>query len=435
VLTPLHDDRRYICPGEPGEISRSVHLARVAASYARCRTCPHSQESGALKPTISVDVDNASSFPGDTGNLLRTSQGFRGISINQLGRYEAIHWAAGLACLLWDEVVSCPLGTDNRRFPTIVIGYDGRPSAPEVMTGFALGFERSSCRVIDIGLTTEPCLRFAVRQFDADAGVMITGSGCDPAWIGFDVCRKYGLPPEAEFLDRWETIQRQPLSRPSRSPGSVSAVSPVEAYEAGLSNWFHALRPLHVVCGAASAAVLSRLEGVFSRLSGRLQPVLLPTRRRNLADPQDADALRIGAAVRDRTAHLGIVMDDDASACAFVDERGGWVDAIALNTKLIEMQVAEQVGGNVLLAAEVWDDLATPVTSCGGQPVLVESGDRAARLMIEPGLLAIAGDHRLWVGAEYPVCDAIITLALVMQLLSRSDAEFSRVLHVAAVEG
>ncbi len=422
MLTPLHDDRRYVCPGESGEISRSIHLARIAAAYFRCRNCPHGPAEAGIS---AVAIPTSAGLASD--RLLRTEHGFRGVSVNQLGRYEAVRWASSLARLLWDDgLAAC---ADSRRSPAVVIGYDGRPAAPEVMTGFMLGFERTSCRVIDIGLTTEPCLRFAVRRFDADAGVVITGSGCDPAWIGFDLCRKHGLPPEPEFLVRWETLQRQPVSRPSRQPGSVSAISVTEEYEASLSSGFHALRPLQVVCGAASPLALARLENVFARLPGRLKTVKLPTRQRNLSDPEDADVLTLGKAVRDHAAHLGVVIDDDASACTFLDERGELAPPHHLHSRLIELQLAEENDGKILLADDVGDQLAPVVTSHGGQPIHIARADRAARLLFEQGLLATGGDHRLWIGGAAPTCDAIATLGLVMQLLSQSDAEFSQVLR------
>jgi phosphomannomutase len=423
VLTPLHDDRRYVCPGESGEISRSIHLARMAASYFRCRSCPHGPaENGTSAVGVSAPARLASN------GLRRTEQGFRGVSVNQLGRYEAVRWASSLARLLWDNGAS-ESTTTVRRSPVIVIGYDGRPAAPEVMTGFMLGFERTSCRVIDIGLMTEPCLRFAVRRFDADAGVIITGSGCDPAWIGFDLCRKHGLPPEPELLVHWETLRQEPDSRPSRLPGSVSATSVIEEYEASLSSGFHALRPLRVVCGAASPLTLSRLESVFARLPGRLKTAKLPTRRRNLSDPDDADVLALGKAVCEHAAHLGVVIDDDASACAFLDERGELVPLRNLHSRLIELSLAEQNGGKILLTEDVPNDLENAAVARGGQPLRVAHADRAARLLFERGLLALGDDHRLWIGGEAPICDAIATLALVMQLLSRSDAEFSQVLR------
>jgi phosphomannomutase len=438
VLTPLHDHRRYECPGEPGEISRAIHLARLASSYPKCQACPHRRDIGSLFPPQVITRERASSSPPGTGDLIRTDHGFRSLSVNRLGRHEAITWAAALAALLWDDVVRGPLAapTAGERepiayasgsVPVIVIGYDERPAAPDVMLGLVSGLERMSCRVIDIGLTTEPCLRFSVNHLNADAGVMITGAGCDPAWIGFDVFRKHGLPADPAFLDRWRETQRGPVSRPSRTAGSASAYSAGDAYEANLGNRFHALRPLHVVCGATSPNLLARLERLFARLPGRLHPVSLPTRRRDLADPQDTDVRRTGTIVRDREAHLGVVIDDDAAACSFLDERGELVDSLALSAQLIAEALREHGSGAVILGTELWDDLAPLATSRGGRPVLVAAADRAARLMFEQGLLAIGGDQRWWFGETVPVCDAIVSLAAVMQLLSRSDAEFSRV--------
>jgi len=443
VLTPLHDHRRYLCPGDPAPISRSVHLARLAASYPKCRSCAHGSETRPCE--ISVVAGPLIVSP--SAGLQGTDHGFRGRAGEPLDRRLAMHWAGAFASLLWDDSfiweMSAPdtsaavasalaqietLAQSARRSPVVVIGYDERPGSPEVLTGIARGLERMSCQVHDIGLTTEPCLRFGIDAVRADAGLFVTGSGFDPSWVGFDAFRQLGLPPEPAFLERWQARVQTSITRPSRSPGGLCGGSVAERYEAAMSQRFHALRPLTVVCGATSRQLLSRLERVFARLPCRVYLESLPTRRRNLSDAEDVDLLRVGSAVRQHDAHLGIVIAEDSSACGFVDETGRVVDQTNLQARLIQHLLGDDPAGTIVLDTNVWDQLAPVVTSAGGRPVLVASADRAARLLADNALAACGGDHRLWLRGTAPVCDAIVTLAAVLQLLSRSDAEFSRVL-------
>jgi hypothetical protein len=102
VRSPLHDLRRYTCPGEPGDIGRSIHLARLAASYAKCRGCPHRLETGALalSETAAPAVDPSATFRDE--ELVRTANGFRGVYLNQLDRNSAIP-AAALGSLFWND--------------------------------------------------------------------------------------------------------------------------------------------------------------------------------------------------------------------------------------------------------------------------------------------------------------------------------------------
>lgn len=447
MFSPLHDSRSYVCPGEPGAVSRSIHLARLAASYGRCQECPHRQETGVLGARREKSSEKIEHGSCQSTRLLQTAHGFRGIYLNQLDRHAAITWAAALAAVLWEETSVAtlrrtvtetsleesleeplPEPPQRRLGPTIVIGYDERPSSPDILTGVALGLERMSCQVIDIGLRTEPCLSFAVHHLSADAGIYVTGAGSEPAWTGFDVRRKHGLPADSQFLQRWTAASRAPISRPSRSASTLRAFPAAVPYETNLWKHFHALRPLQVVCGTPSPMLIARLERLFARLPGRLIPVALPIRRRKLDDPHDADTFRVAETVREHSAHFGMVIDDDGAACSFIDERGQPTPQIAINTLALDHILRDNPGGLVVISRELEKRLAPKIAARGGKVQLVAEAERAACLMASAGLLAAGSDHRLWFGGDAPACDAIVTLAVIMQALSRSDADCSRVI-------
>ncbi len=432
VLTPLHDNRLYCCPGESVVINRSVHLARLAASFSACHHCPQAADRSALRPLASGVLDRYT-VPEQQG-VVRVASGFRGRVGQGLTRQRAMDWAGALATLLWDERLdfghSLEIGTE-RTPPAVVIGYDERPGSPEMFTGVARGLERMSCRVLDLGVTTEPCLRFAVQMLQAEAGLLVTGSGCDLAWTGFDVMRRLGLPPEPDFLSCWEQLAASLLPRPSRSPGQLVAVNLKSHDDLAMHRRFHALRPLTVVCAASSRHAVSRMERLLATRSGKTIFEFLPIRRRNLADPQDTDVVRIGQAVVQHSAHLGMIVDEDAAACCFVDERGKFIDATTLQLRMIEQLLRDDPHGTIVLATQVWDQLAPAVTSAGGKPLLVAAADRAARMLTDQGLAAFGDDHRVWLADTLPVCDAVATLAAVLQTLSHSDADASAVFRAA----
>ena len=379
--------------------------------------------------------------------LVPVAQGFRGVYLNQLDRQSAAAWSAAFAAELWshiplamlrstvvphpddDEAAAFELVAPSRPAgPTIVVGYDERSTSPDIFTGVVQGLERMSCQIIDIGLRTQPCLSFAVHHLSADAGFYVTGAGCDPAWTGFDIRLKHGLPADPSFFERWSALRRQPISRPSRTGSHLRAFPAAVPYETNLWKYFHALRPLEVVCGSPSPLLIARLERLFARLPGRLIPVSLPIRKRNLDDPQDGDLQCVASAVREHSAHLGIVIDDDAAACAFVDERGQAVGHLGVSLLAMDHLLRDAPGGLVVLS-RAWEKRLGPKSaSRGGAVQVVAEAECAACLLAADGLLAVSEDHRLWFGGDVPTGDAIVTLAHVMQALSRTDAEFSRVI-------
>jgi hypothetical protein len=77
------------------------------------------------------------------------------------------------------------------------------------------------------------------------------------------------------------------------------------------------------------------------------------------------------------------------------------------------------------------EELCSAATACGGRVERVDDEDLAARLLFDNGLIAVASRGRVWFGGDFPACDGLLTLAAVMQALSRSDAEASQVLGMS----
>lgn len=433
--TPQAD---YRCPGESHSISRAVHLARLAAFYPPCRECPHRHDTGQLPREL------VGQFTQTLHRTPRSSwisgEGVRAIYLNELDRSAATKWAAALAQSLWEDVplmgrtdeMAPLLDADSvparRSGPSVVVGYDERPAAPDIFAGVILGLRRMGCQVIDIGLTTRPCFRFAVHHLAAAAGVYITGAGCDPAWIGFDVAGRAGIPFDPNVdLPRLEVAAQQDLMRPTRLAGSVRSFQAATPYRAGLVKHFHALRPLSIACGQPGRLGPRWLEQLFAGLPCRLVPLPLPVRRRTLSDPADADVLRVAERVREQGLHLGIVIDDDGERCAVIDESGGLLSHSRLGSLLATRHFKDQPGGTVAAATQFVAELE-PLSRVSHGKLLAasESATSLARSVEQRQAgLGIGADHRCWFDEGYPASDATLTLAHVLQALSWSDEGLS----------
>ncbi len=91
--------RSYRCPGETHDIPHGVHVARMAAGYARCRECRHGEG------TEFIDAGDGAS--GDAEVPARRSlfqdEGVRGVYLNELTRTTASQIAGAFASCLWEE--------------------------------------------------------------------------------------------------------------------------------------------------------------------------------------------------------------------------------------------------------------------------------------------------------------------------------------------
>ncbi len=202
--TEMANGALYHCPGEAHPISRAVHLSRLASFYPSCRDCPHGDDTGDLAERTRTRlrltrqrVKRPSLF---------NAEGVRGVHRNEITRQDADRLASALAWIAWQDrprhLVS-PMPTSRSlpatpvpvsTGPVVVIGQDTRPAARDLLAGAIAGLVRSGCQVIETGITSDACLRFAVEHLQADAGLRVTGDGHPSTWIGLDGIAAGGRP-------------------------------------------------------------------------------------------------------------------------------------------------------------------------------------------------------------------------------------------------
>ncbi len=435
----------YICPGETHPISRSVHLARMAAFYPNCRDCPFRTETGHL-PQDTIDRLQQTERRAVPAKLFR-EEGVRGVYLNELSRRQAELIAAAYASVLWSRaplvgqmtsVKSHESNNAGHPNPSIVVGYDDRPSAPDIFSGVTQALRRMSCDVIDIGLTTKPALQFAVERWGTVGGVMVTGSGCDPSRIGMDFVGREGMPI-SRARSEWDSITlteielavRDPYHRPTRSAGNQSPANIATDYVAERLNLFPVLAPFKVAVGCSVPLVMRTLESIFADRSYQLVPVSIPRRVRDVHAVSDADVIRVAGAVQESQADLGILIDDDGGRCSIVTERGELLAAWTLLPLLAEILQTELPRRPVVLE---------PRTSTDVEPHLIRQGIswvRAGNTQAEMvqamrehnAVLGGGVNGRIWIGNRSPECDAVAVLARLLTMLSRHQTSLSRLVE------
>ena len=450
-------ETQYVCPGETHAISRAVHLSRLAAFYPKCRECPHRQELGQLPQPQFEDADPTQ--PRISERSLFTLEGVRGVYLNELTRRKAGELSAAFASLLWE---SLPLAGRSdlrdanskrpirRSGPVVVVGFDERSSSPDIVTGVAAALRRMSCQVVDVGQTSMPCFRFAVAHMQAAGGILISGHGCEPSWTGLDFVAKQGRPISVAgrrsedrdehpgsreiCLDDIHERREQGTARPLRQGGSQRVFQASVPYLAGLLKHFHALRPLRVAIGCPVRFVRQTLDALFANLPVTLEWVDLPQRRRELLNGDDPDVRRVREAVVGRSADFGFVIDDDGANIAVLDELGESLTPANLLCLLADAIPATQ-GGKAIVVDNAARELLQPRIAAkdwrcwlGGWT----QSDLWQAMRHDSATCGGGATGRVWLRESVPTCDAILTLAQVLQALSRDDAVLSRVLQCGA---
>jgi len=434
----------YRCPGEAYDIPHGVHLARLAAGYDRCRECRYRHEPSAAESSTSTADDSSldRSVAPPTHAKLFQQNGVRGVYLNEITRYEAGRIAGAFASCLWDELGTAA-GSLEQSNPsairssagipesiegvtllpaarpglTVVLAHDERPAGPDLVMGVGVALRRMGCQVIDVGPVTRPCFWFAVDHLRAAGGIHVTGSGTDPSGIGLDFVSHGGRPcSRGGMLDQIELRWRQGYGRATRRPGTQRLFNPTVPYEAGLLKHFHALRPLRIALGCPSRPLRELLQRLFHQVACRLIPVETPTRARQMFNPRDPDVARVIQAVRDSSADLGILIDDDAQTCTVIDDDASITAPSSLLGLLCEMEREHHAEGDIVDL-----DRGLPAGPAEG-PSLEHQHQLASRVKT----LCIGTRGRYWFRDTQPTCDAVLTLVRLLQRLSRSDVPLSQ---------
>jgi phosphomannomutase len=437
------ETKEYICPGEKHSISRAVHLARLAAAFPACRECPLSDG----VPRVAhrdVPVTVANQLPSPKRDLPKrdfiVAEGLRGIFLNEITRRLTDAVAMRFAESLWERApVRDPNdGIDrgaHQARPTVVVGYDERPSSPTIFAAAVAGLRRMGCHVLDVGLTTKPCFCFAVDHVHASGGLFVTGSGSEPAWTGIDFVYERARPastaelselrPSAEGVCNPTAVW---AARRTRSAGTHRTFQAAALYEATLAKHFADNRLRKIACASSSPLVGRFVERLFKASPCELLYTDFPVKIRNPAHRRDEGILRLSSSVRENEAQMGILIDDDGQRCGFVDERGRHVSSAAIARLIVPLLLAEKPGSTVVLEPAALVELRPLIEAMGARcrPCAGNSAAIAATMHESQAVYAGGDSGRHWFFEDFANCDALLITARVLNALSRTQQPFSQ---------
>ncbi|MEZ6049157.1 MAG: hypothetical protein R3C11_26995 [Planctomycetaceae bacterium] len=421
----------YVCPGETEPISRAVHLSRLAAFYPKCRECPHSCETGSLKVTLTANKPKSIPASPQPTDFFR-EEGVRGTYLNEITRSRAEQLTATFARLLWEEK---PLigrmeaepqkrnqdrGMKSTPVPQVVVGYDQRPASPDLVMGVHSRLRLMGCEVIDIGLTTKPCFLHTVHHLEGASGILVTGANAETSAIGLDFVGAGAVP--WSLPGKLATVQanwQKPASRPKRQSPPQRTFQAFVPYEASLWKHFHALRPLNIAVATPSRLVLRTLERLFDSLPCTLQAVNLSTRSVSTRSSDDLDIKQLRELIAEKNADFGFLIEEDGMRCQLLDELGELIAPEEVTLMLAELLL--DVRRPVLLDS-IGNETLIATLRMLGLNVLTNISTHEAisrQLGTQNGLLAGGSRGYYWYNNLFPTADAILTLAHVLQMLSK----------------
>lgn len=403
----------FQCPGEPGKISRAVHLARLADGYPACRQCQYRDDARGLSERSRQKIpaaQTASSLldyvceDGVVGNL------HEGFDAPLAGRF-----ATGFGLLLRDELEA------TVRNPSVAVASDGRPITQRHFAETVEKLRWAGCDVIELGSVPCPALSWATGELVADGGLYVgnpTGNAHKAGirfvgWDGKPVTDPATLKAICAFI---ETVP----SRPVRISGIASKADAMRPYETRFADSFHGLRPLrfllHTTCRPAGVCLERLLQRTACKMVLRDSEIALP------AEP-----------LPESGGHFAAAVEDDGQRCRLWDERGEPVPFERLFLLLVQIVCGTEPSGQTIV---VQDGLPEPLTvELQRYGLTVRSCDPLSpdihAAMVNTGApLGADQGGRIWYGepSGRVIADALGTLTLLLRKLSDGDHPLSEVL-------
>ncbi|MDC1152933.1 phosphomannomutase/phosphoglucomutase [Nitrospinaceae bacterium] len=326
------------------------------------------------------------------------------------------------------------IGTYIRRGngKNMILGRDVRSSSVEFCNILSKALNSTGCNVIDIGMVPTPVLYFALHHFNADGGVMITGSHNPPEFNGFKISQGfhslYGekvqelkrLIEVNDFEVGAGTTQQQPvLAEYMKKICSILEIPrKIKVVVDGGNGCFGIVGPdLLKKLGQTPIELFSEPDGTFPNHHPD------PTVSEHLTDLIEK--------VRLENAELGIGFDGDADRIGVVDEKGNILWGDQLLTIFARDILSRNPGATIVGEVKCSQNLYKDIKKHGGVPVMSAAGHSLIKnKMRETGAL-LAGEmsgHICFSDNYYGFDDAIFAACRVLQIVAQSNKKVSEML-------
>ena len=321
----------------------------------------------------------------------------------------------------------------NKEQLMVAIARDGRISSPILAQSLATGLCEGGVEVIDVGLVPTPTLYFATHHFDADAGIMLTGSHNPPDYNGLKMVRNH-RPVYGQEIQTLKKALLAGLPPKATKPGKVEQKPILDIYLDRLVADFRPGRKLKVimdcgngVTGVAAPGLMDRLpsidgEVLFAEVDGTF-----PNHHPDPTVPKNLIMLR--KRMEETGAELGIAFDGDGDRIGALDETGRvvWGDRLMIlfGRQILEESPGAMIIGDVKCSQLLFD----AIEEAGGQPLMWKTGHSLVKAKMRETGAPLAGEmsgHLFFADRYYGFDDALYAAVRLIELIAAKPTLLSK---------
>ncbi|MBU0982011.1 phosphomannomutase/phosphoglucomutase [Patescibacteria group bacterium] len=333
------------------------------------------------------------------------------------------------------ELIGKGAGTYLKRHfgARIAVGHDCRLSNPELSDAFIKGLRSTGCNVTLIGMTPTPLMFFTVCRFNFDGGAAITASHNPKEYNGVKLV---GHMAHSIYGDDLQEVLKLIESNDfEEGEGTLEELDVFPAYLEKILSIVHLERPLKVVADAGNGASGPFVKPFFESLGCELIPLYCQpdgSFPNHPANPEEkANMLDLIKSVKENKADLGIGFDGDGDRVGIVDELGNHYSADLLLLLLAEDLLARLPNSKIIFDVKVSQVLIDGIKKAGGEPIMSKTGHSFIESKMKEIGAPLAGEisgHMFFAENYYGFDDAFLAAAKLLEILSKSNKTFSKLL-------
>ena len=310
---------------------------------------------------------------------------------------------------------------------TLVVGYDGRLSSPELSQALQAGIMAGGINTIDLGMVPTPLVYFAAHTQKTGSGVAITGSHNPPNYNGFKMMMG-GKTLHGADIQALKEIMANPAPIDGVTPGTRKTLDLIDTYIDRITSDVKLSKPLKIAIdcgngvGGAVAPQLFKALGcevteLFCEIDGRF-----PNHHPDPADPHNLTDLILH--VKNSDCELGLAFDGDADRLGVVTKSG---EIIWPDRQLIlyaQDVLSRQAGATIIFDVKCSRYVAESIRKAGGEPLMWQTGHSMIKAKLAETGAPLAGEmsgHIFFKERWFGFDDGLYTGARLLEILSRSD--------------
>ena len=314
----------------------------------------------------------------------------------------------------------------------VVVGRDVRLSSPRMRDALVEGLTSTGLEVLDIGLTLTPVQYFAIVHFDADGGVMITGSHNPIEYNGLKISRKGVVPVYGEQI---QEIKRLIENEDFESgAGQVQPREVLRDYIGMIQSKLSFGRKLKIVVDAGNGTAGLLMPELWQQMGCEVFDLYCEPDGRfpnHLPDPTVPKyVVDLQNKVKEVGADIGIGYDGDCDRVGVIDDKGRIIYADRLMAILSREVLQRHPGAEIVFDVKCSQALAEEIEKAGGKPLMWKTGHSLLKAKMKEIGAPLAGEmsgHIFYADDYFGFDDAIYVSGRLLQILSNSDRKMSEI--------